>query len=629
MEQHEASVEEGQEAEEEESPGYSSSWGSQPSAYPYHHLMENDVRLLRILPGDGPIECILHQMPLAEELMFYALSYVWGKSNERADIKLEGKSFQVTRNLHEALQYLRDRDDVDGYIWIDAICLNQSNLEEKSMQIPRMVDIYRAALAVFIWLGSNAAPSNKPKILDKRASLSLANPVELLRNEKTCSDSMVELLFDKATSLWEDWELPDDESEEERVLRDVFGSSYDAVLQATAGLLQRQWFKRIWTIQECIFDISATVLAGRYKVDLSRFIKLVKTLAFHNRVLVLASGYSRIVALDQLTAKYDNSGVLARKSASQRIITVLAGVRNKEATDPRDQLYGLLGIVTYKAIGPLPVELTPDYSIPFEKVYWDYTTYLLKNTGDLRLLPEGDYELPGVPSWVPDFRYTALRGKQINCKTVIEISEDKRILFLSGLRMQPICDIVDEWDDPRTYRDGIQTEIQHRIRYIEGRIFKLASQIRGRHLRDTLDEVFWRQSLVFQDGGMEGIRRVYTDLRGHSSRSGAWLSKRGRSQTVDEFGKRFALADELRYSHVLLEDGTIVKINRTGVEVLLSDIICLFKGAANPSLLRPSPNRESIFILLSQCIIVSGTFHRQSLDEIFWTEKDLEQFQLV
>ncbi|KAJ2980864.1 hypothetical protein NUW58_g6833 [Xylaria curta] len=608
-------------------------------AYPYHWLNDNDIRLLSILPGDGMLECVLHQMPLVDEQMFYALSYVWGDPSKTKKILLDGHAFEVSQNLFEILQQLRKlpKSPVeigfpDEYFWIDAICLNQQDKKEKARQIPRMMNIYRASLKVIIWLGPNK-PITKSKEPGTGVTPSATNQANLLLRGNLSADSIVELLFEKASSLWIDWELPDDSAEEELVLRKVFGESYGAVVQASAEIVLRPWFLRLWTVQECSLDVLSTVLAGRHGVPLEKLIKILRVLAHNHRLILLASGYKRIHALGLIESKWrlkcsvEREGQKLDTSTTECILELLSYVTGAQATDPRDHLYALLGLVTYFVGEHLPLELSPDYHLPFEQVYWQYTAYLLQHGGDLRLFSTSRRELQGVPSWATDFRYLSL-GKKVPCEPTIHVSLDRKVLFLQGIPMEHICDSVDEWIDSKYLTVGTKSGLQYRIRYVEGRIFKLASQIRSTTLEDILDEFFWKASVVFSQGGPAGIRRAYSNLRGHSHPNGVWLSQRGRAKTTDAFGKEFAVANQIRCSLVLLDDGTILSVERAAVEIMPNDLVCLFKGAPLPSIVRPSGQGDG-FVLVGQCEIRSGKFHRQIFDEDFWAHRKLEEFQLI
>lgn len=84
------------------------------------------------------------------DLEFDALSYVWGSDSERLNITLNDCTAQVHRNLYTALPYLARRGDNGPVrpIWIDAICINQADHEEKMVQIREMNRVYKQAKKV-------------------------------------------------------------------------------------------------------------------------------------------------------------------------------------------------------------------------------------------------------------------------------------------------------------------------------------------------------------------------------------------------------------------------------------------------------------------------------------------------
>lgn len=154
--------------------------------YQYQPVDEatSEVRFLVLLPGErgDPIEGMLFNAPLTEERFpdYEALSYVWGslddpvhiaiRSTDRPAVEsgiLSSKSnpplqfdkLPVTQNLGRALPYLRLRDE-PRLLWIDAICVNQKNLTERSAQVQRMADVYRLASRVVVWLGEESPTSN-------------------------------------------------------------------------------------------------------------------------------------------------------------------------------------------------------------------------------------------------------------------------------------------------------------------------------------------------------------------------------------------------------------------------------------------------------------------------------------
>ena len=168
------------------------------SNYKYKRLGENEIRLLRLHAADSStdtIECSFDAYDLCEpsDHMYDALSYTWGTNDPVQKIIIRtpkeesigtGKSrlqsivtgtiikkrVYVRPNLEDALRQFRDTQE-DVLLWIDALCINQSDQEEKSRQVARMAEIYSRARDVLIWLGkeynaSSTAMEFIPKILD-------------------------------------------------------------------------------------------------------------------------------------------------------------------------------------------------------------------------------------------------------------------------------------------------------------------------------------------------------------------------------------------------------------------------------------------------------------------------------
>jgi hypothetical protein len=106
----------------------------------------------------APISCSLVHRSLDTDAAYEALSYSWGDPNCKRLISLNGLEFSVTKNLDAALRHLRYRQD-ERSIWIDAICINQKDNEEKSEQVKKMHEIYQRAAKVVVWLGP-ASPNS-------------------------------------------------------------------------------------------------------------------------------------------------------------------------------------------------------------------------------------------------------------------------------------------------------------------------------------------------------------------------------------------------------------------------------------------------------------------------------------
>lgn len=88
-----------------------------------------------------------------ERIQYQALSYTWGEPGANRDIVLDCHLFSVRKNLWDFLDMAR-KSEVDGYLWIDALCINQATTKEKSHQVGMMGDVYSRASCVIVWLGS-------------------------------------------------------------------------------------------------------------------------------------------------------------------------------------------------------------------------------------------------------------------------------------------------------------------------------------------------------------------------------------------------------------------------------------------------------------------------------------------
>jgi hypothetical protein len=189
--------------------------------YRYSPLPESgSIRLLRLIPSDenARIECQLFDYPLQElgegTHLYEALSYAWGDPNNLRYIFINEHNLPITKNLHSALLCLRDRF-IDRVLWVDALCINQNDNEEKGQQIRLMAEIYSKASRVIIWLGQAEKDSD------------LALEIIHLAADDTSTNSL----------------------------------GNELSKQAIRTLLQRSWFKRIW-VRCRHLTVSISILIG-------------------------------------------------------------------------------------------------------------------------------------------------------------------------------------------------------------------------------------------------------------------------------------------------------------------------------------------------------------------------------
>ncbi|MCJ1264724.1 hypothetical protein MMC22_004599 [Lobaria immixta] len=120
-----------------------------------------EIRLVKILPGNRrtKVSCVLAPASLDHDLPEYdALSYCWGDASQKTWVTCNEQHLEITKDLFTAIHQFRHKDKTIR-IWIDQLCIDQENLEERGNQVQLMRDIQSRALNTLVWLGGNADQS--------------------------------------------------------------------------------------------------------------------------------------------------------------------------------------------------------------------------------------------------------------------------------------------------------------------------------------------------------------------------------------------------------------------------------------------------------------------------------------
>ncbi|KAF4493230.1 Heterokaryon incompatibility 6, OR allele [Fusarium agapanthi] len=141
---------------------------------------DKEIRLLILEPGarEDPLECQLVNAELSWRTRFEALSYAWGDGTIKYQLKCSGHDICVRANLHDALLDLR-HPTRKRVLWIDALCINQADNDEKSNQIRLMHEIYSQAQEVLIYLGKS-----DPSVRDAVRSMRCLDLMRLARSNR-------------------------------------------------------------------------------------------------------------------------------------------------------------------------------------------------------------------------------------------------------------------------------------------------------------------------------------------------------------------------------------------------------------------------------------------------------------
>ncbi|KAK4557081.1 hypothetical protein LTR86_006062 [Recurvomyces mirabilis] len=352
------------------------------------------IKLCSIAPGNEneAIVCSLERADLAATSSYKCLSYVWGSQDDKVPILLDGKDHGVTRNLHAALNMLR-RTDFVARIWIDALCIDQNDDEEKRAQVAMMGDVFGTAGEVIVWLGGPAGLL--PRDMDmhvvvERCLALLAENVHFhdLPFDSHCMSRKCLAAHNQSSDVAYSW------AEILVVLRSWFESA---------------WFERTWTVQEIVLSRKATLLLGPVKLPWSTVTKAFGNLGEHMSSCCTECVYG-LPGEDPRHVYRMTSNVIDLAAAKnkldqgQHLIEPLLQFSWKKATDPRDKIYGLLGLQSRKR----PTPVMPDYAASLQDILISFATDVIKTQDWLvPLCLDLRQELKGLPSWVPDWTFTA------------------------------------------------------------------------------------------------------------------------------------------------------------------------------------------------------------------------------
>ena len=317
------------------------------------------IRVLVLHPASNKradIHCTLEQVPVASNPVYEALSYTWGSTEQKCIIHVNGRPFIITRNLDIALRYLRSYSET-RVLWIDAICINQSDLREKSQQVMRMADTYRNATRVLVWLGESDKATRK--------AIALLQHEHDIDNAPRNSDSL--------------------------------GISDSLELKRLFG---RPWWTRMWVVQEVVAARQPPLVGcGRLWVSWGILQSAMETLARNEISLGMGSEDSthNPTALVYLAA-------MNRFEYPQQTLRILEELLlatcDRQTTLPHDAVFALLGLTSQDVLQEVPI----DYDQPFEVVFQKTMAYVLATASHLNFLIEAmDHHKDSTPSWCVDF----------------------------------------------------------------------------------------------------------------------------------------------------------------------------------------------------------------------------------
>ncbi|KAK3684688.1 hypothetical protein LTR37_020018 [Vermiconidia calcicola] len=366
----------------------------QLAPFEYRTVADGDLfRLAVVLPGTAKqsIECrLIWEHSKKPQRDYVCLSYCWETVEREADIIVEGSKFPVTFNLLAALRALR-KTTTNLLIWIDQICINQDDPEERAHQVWSMQNIYSFSKKVVVWLGEEDDKTRK--LCDYAKKMRRGDDSSKIRNTLNKTMSPREL---------------------------------QAAIQ---NILQRPYFQRVWVIPEVALSRFTTIAIGPHRITWDNLVRLIKDVplppaqGFDKQLALLGNPRQRIAILTQMIATQ------RERLAHTDIMQLLILAKGSKATDVRDMIYSFYALTYLRTF--------PDYRVSVEKLYteiahyyansilWD-TSYSAqhdlseeKRTQQLMSILYSAGKLHqhcNLPSWIPDWTFSWYLSP-IWCKT--------------------------------------------------------------------------------------------------------------------------------------------------------------------------------------------------------------------
>ncbi|KAI1798743.1 heterokaryon incompatibility protein-domain-containing protein [Daldinia bambusicola] len=571
-----------------------------------------EIRILELKPGkdDERLRGALHHCSvefatdICEPVWYTALSYTWGKNVFNRVIECDNFSKTITESLEVALRQFR-RPDYSIMLWIDQICINQDDQEEKSRQIPLMSRIYKHALNTIGWLGLSTPQTGSVLQL-------LEHTITKLQfiESVTCPDDFEELGLPTAESiLWKEiWDF-----------------------------VSRPWFKRLWVIQEMTLAKDLWLMCGSHIATFDIVSTACTNLASCGVSRWLNQNYAADTTDDSCKWICDISIVKTDIQEGQRcpFFWLLCRTRDALCFDPKDKVYGILGICD---LSNIRIDYSDEY--PVFRLYHDVA---------LRQLSEGSYSrivnkllhvvdhtsLPcALPSWVPDWSYalqTVTLGSHSSSYTIYNVAGDTEADFSLGgekdskLNVSGIFfDVLDHlnhlfYNPDITYRNPLNENRDLRT------CIELCKDLNEYPGGSTVFDAFWHTLVVDKDG--TGMRRspdsfaeifsllsdessgisptlpgqTYTARQKGSKGQGkltlAYLSSRTQGQVFQDM--RAALQNAMRNRRLGITSEGLLGLFPSQTQH--GDTVCIFRGCHVPFVVRVSDGRT--VRLIGECYV--------------------------
>ncbi|KAI4862677.1 heterokaryon incompatibility protein-domain-containing protein [Hypoxylon rubiginosum] len=374
--------------------------------------------------------------------LYRALSYVWGSPTERVDIEVNGELLSIGSNLRAALLQLRQDQDCPS-IWVDSICIEQTNTAEKSWHVNEMGKIFSGTEQVYLWLGPAADGSDEVMDFISHIGPTALQLGDISRPKRVLRDRIRDYVIDRSAAGENNQHIHQDTieaSDSETVDEDrvtligdfilgltqnlaLLGGHEQSLIPGIECLLRRDYWHRVWIVQEVSLAKVATVVCGQKTVALDLFDAVFSAVWFTRQWVAVERLFSPFFLPLQAnlygTIKCISVWRERRKGRSVLLRDVLLEYGESPqrphytATDPRDIVFGILGVISDLA----DLDVHADYSKSTAEVYASVARAMIyrydedPNAFQYHLgICNPANTSSDLPSWVLDFRKVGQYG---------------------------------------------------------------------------------------------------------------------------------------------------------------------------------------------------------------------------
>ncbi|KAI4917405.1 hypothetical protein J4E85_009923 [Alternaria conjuncta] len=350
---------------------------------------ESSIRLLRFSqPEDGVFVGKLQKFTITSAPHYYTASYVWGERKYKgAKINLKNGGLPILHSLVPFIHMVTRHGDFKAtdWWWIDSLCINLDDPSEREKQVRIMADIYKRARRAIIWLGE-----------EKEDGSDCTDAIDFMHYLST-----LQIGFN---------------GDDLAMRKKLENSEFTDKCVAVSNLLARPWWTRVWTLQEFVLPREAKLYCGKGSISRGRFKSAIYS-------IFLCSTISKDFEHELVPRKLFDGAFNRRRihqwhtkpaSIGINLIAIMAYLGNHSATDSRDRIYSVLGLITEQdraLIGP--AEYTTSIAHQFARLvrsFWNVHRSLDIVCFAHLFCPNAAVSDPGVedpvPTWAPDWRTT-------------------------------------------------------------------------------------------------------------------------------------------------------------------------------------------------------------------------------